>query len=343
MAGSYPDIIVSANGRTGNQATKLTWDGNNGEYECEYTYYDGDTESWETGYDSWSLGKNNSFYINMNDDNYKSHKYYFKITKNTAAGTGTLTITADDYSGSVKKDFTITPVNVTKVKDITAIASGDAEYGDIVSSVEDVKTSTKGTYKPKFKLYQVGSDGSYKEIKAGNDYDKNVKFNLVSANGANTVSVNTGKKTNFKFAKDTPSDSKWYIYNDTAKKVEITVSTNAFRVIDESDHDNDQILYYGNDVKKPVKVVQDGTKITTTYCGGLAVMPRVEKITVDGTTYSLSSNAYKVSYSNNSKVGNATITVKLQKPATGTYAFGGTKTFKFKIEPAKGEQVVMEK
>ena len=242
----------------------------------------------------------------------------------------------------MKKDFTITPVNVTKVKDITAIASLDAEYGDIVSSVEDVKTNTKGTYKPKFKLYQVGSNGSYKEIKAGNDYDKDVKFNLVSANGANTVSVNTGKKNNFKFAKDTPSDSKWYIYNDNAKKVEITVSTNAFGVINESDHTLDQILYYGV-TTNPVKVVQDGTKITTTYCGGQPVMPRVEKITVDGTTYSLSSNAYKVSYSNNTKVGNATITVKLQKPATGTYAFGGTKTFKFKIEPAKGEQVVMEK
>jgi len=347
VAGSYPDIIISANGRTGENATRLTWNGKKGYYEESIWYYVGDTLQEDTNYLTPNKG---TFTGTTYDDSYINygntsnwHNYTFKITKNTAAGTGTLTITADDYSGSVKKDFTITPLNVTKVKDISEVTAKTVEYGDIVSSVEDVKTNTKGTYKPKFKLYQVGSNYSYKEIKAGNDYDKNVKFNLVSANGANTVSVNTGKKTNFKFAKDTPSDSKWYIYNDTAKKVEIIVSTNAFGVIDESDHNNDEILCYGNDPKKPVKVVQDGTKITTTYCGGQAVMPRVEKITVDGTTYSLSSNAYKVSYSNNTKVGNATITVKLQKPATGTYAFGGTKTFKFKIEPAKGEQVVMEK
>ncbi|MBO4374587.1 MAG: hypothetical protein J5829_05735 [Lachnospiraceae bacterium] len=311
LGGSYPDIKLSANGIS----TTLKYDGKKNSYKDPGDFGDCtfDAKKSTLTYKVW-------------DSSYTRHTYVIKFSDNRSAGSGKMTITGSEFSDSAKKYFEITPVKAKEIKDIKKSCS----YGDLVSEVSDVKKNDTGRYSPAFRIYQVTGGGKLKALTKGKDYVP--VFNLTDTSGPNTVSVNSGSGKNFKF-ENVSSGSRWYIYNDQIKSITIKVSENAY-------DRNGTVLKYKSQTGKetPVKVIQNRTKISTTYCGGKAICPKVMEINVNGKTYS-NKKGYEVSYSENTNVGTGKITIRFVHKTD--YEIGGTKTFKFKINPATGDSVIM--
>lgn len=223
--------------------------------------------------------------------------YTIKYTNNTTVGSTTkkpaITITGKgNFTGTITRNFVITKADISTA----TVSVGDVTY-----------SATPGA-KPKISVSDVNGTG----LKSGTDFDKKISFTYaydtyVISNGA-TVGRRSGEIVG---AKD-------IIPAGTRIKVTVKGKGNYTGTID---------AYYSvitkslSDAKITVKSQNYTGSPVTLSKDQIAVKISGKKL--DATDYDI------VAYSNNTKVGTATVTIR----AKGNY--GGTKTVKFKITARK--------
>jgi len=189
-----------------------------------------------------------------------------------------------------------------------------------ISDIDEIKISATDTFGGKYNsvvtLLDVDSDNA--KLKAGTDYDKNITYTYVAdtevqvKSGKTYVSVRRGKGSVVRKTDIIPAG--------TQIRASVTGKNNYKGVR--------SVVFKVSEYNISKANIQFNKKFVV---NGKAIEPDYDDmvITFKGITEPLKSSDYEiVEYTNNTKAGNATVTIR------GLGAFGGTKTVKFKINSA---------
>ncbi len=247
----------------------------------------------------------------------KDIDYKVSYKNNTKAGTVTATFTGKgNYNGTIKRTYTIAKKNLSD-NGIDSTSINTENDGIIRVSVKDIRYTGKKV-KPSVKVTFTRLDGSIKTLKSGTDYKLSYSNNVSAAtkNDINSPTVIITGKGNYCGTLMVP-------FNIVAGKVSaISLSSlklqNKLRV----EIDGDRQFYYSGYAQKP-------------YNGMDSIVITDMSIDEAEGGYQLLRNAdYSVSYSKNTSVGTAKVTIK------GKGKYKGTIVENFEIMPIDMNNVV---
>ena len=242
------------------------------------------------------------------------------------------------YKGKTTVKFDINMLSVNEIKPFEAESVSPDNAGKVFAAIEDVISPNKAGASPKapkVTLYQINEAGTaYKALKANTDYK--ATFSVKSGFVGNTVSVDevTAAKGGYKGS---------FIFNGKDKALQAG-TYNAY--IAKANKNNFDFTVSTASVEGS-KIAKDAKgNVTATYTGN-AVKPKLDSVTIAGKSYKVNADGYTtvsdnviVTFSNNTKVGTAKMTVTLKRGTDG-YPVGGSKTINFKIVPQTDQNLVL--
>ena len=248
----------------------------------------------------------------------------YDITKSAISGISTKTYTGKNITQSVKvkyngktlksgTDYTVSYSNNKKVGTATVKITGKGQYGGTVSKTFKINPAKQKIQKLTAKSKAFFIDWAQKGSATGYDVEYSVNANMSGAVSKHL----TANKPDTLTVSGLAGDKVYYV------RVRSYTNVNGK-------------VYYGawSDIKSIKTANNDITKATVSGISTKAFTGKAitQNVTVKvGNTVLKNGTDYTVSYSNNKKVGKATVKI------TGKGKYGGVITKTFKINPAKQE------
>jgi len=228
----------------------------------------------------------------------------FSITAVTASMTSFKTSGSYVYTGSaIIPEFTLTYGDLTFIEgtDYTATLSDNVEPGQAKVVITGISTRLTGTANKYFTINRKGISALTVEDVPDQVYTGSaIEPSIVIKDGNKTLISETDFTVTY--------------YNNT------NINSRAYAYVSGTGHYSGSLYVYFNIVGKPINSATIGTISDQTYTGS-AIRPSVT-VKLNGTTLT-SGTDYTVSYSNNTNVGKATLTVT----GKGTYSGSVSTTF----------------
>ena len=259
--------------------------------------------------------------------------YTVSYSNNTNAGTATVTITGmGNYTGTKTANFTINPKNASNltISSIAAVTYNGSAQTPTVTVKDGITTLTSGTdYTVSYSNNTNAGTATVTITGMGNYTGTKTANFTINPKNASNLTINSIAAVTYNGSAQTPTvtvkDGTTTLTNGTDYTVSYSNNTNAgtatMTVTGKGNYTGTKTATFTINPKN-ASYLTISSIAAATY-NGFAQTPAVT--VKDGTTTLTSGTDYTVSYSNNTNVGTATVTI------TGMGNYTGTKTASFTI------------